>query len=154
MELKTDSKKEKSFTLIELLVVVAVIGILAGITLSALGGARNRGKDTRIITNMNQIRVQAKFIFLEYGFYARVNCNLGGDPNVKVLCNDIASQGGRNPETGTFGLFPAYSPPFTAYCVKVQLNSGKFWCIDSEGRSAQYDNNPVCASNPGPYTCE
>ena len=48
----------RAFTLIELLVVIAIIGVLASIVLASLSGARNRGKDTRIISDIHQLRTQ------------------------------------------------------------------------------------------------
>ncbi|HTP56807.1 MAG TPA: prepilin-type N-terminal cleavage/methylation domain-containing protein [Candidatus Paceibacterota bacterium] len=57
----------KGFTLVELLVVIAIIGVLATLVLLQLGTARARARDTKRITDVNQIRTAVEQYFEDNG---------------------------------------------------------------------------------------
>ena len=59
----------KKFTLIELLVVIAIIAILAAMLLPALQSARNRGKQSNCVSNLNQMNKMALMYSSDNGSY-------------------------------------------------------------------------------------
>jgi prepilin-type N-terminal cleavage/methylation domain-containing protein/prepilin-type processing-associated H-X9-DG protein len=58
-----------AFTLIEVLVVTAIIGMLAGLLLSALGQARARGQSARCVSNLRQWGLALEMYMDDYDEY-------------------------------------------------------------------------------------
>lgn len=142
-------KYEQGFTLIEMLVVVAIIGILSSVILTALGPARNKAKDARIIEEVNQARAIAEAAAVN-GSYTSLqavrpdNISSITDPNLQALASDIAAQGG--------GLYIEKSlyPPYAWYTVFSALNAPggpqsnetQYYCVDSSGHAVTTLTNP------------
>lgn len=131
--------KKGGFTLIELLVVIAIIGILSGIVLVSLGGARTRARDARIISDMAQLRTEAEILYSSDGSYVNVDKTKGA---VKTLSEDITDQGS--------DLTLHRSADNTAYCGYAKLNApatDTWYCVDGPGMVAvQTTVNPGSAT--------
>ena len=63
------SRKKKGFTIIELLVVIAIIGVLAGMLLPALGGARKEAQLAKCKSNLRGIGQAMALYMSRFGQY-------------------------------------------------------------------------------------
>ena len=134
--------------MIELLVVIAIIGILASIVLVALGGARAKARDSRIISDMNQLRNLAEIVVGDDQDYDDVLCATT-DPNFDALCDDIDVQNG----AGAAVTITKPVSPSGSYCAVAVLNSTSQWfCVDSTLVAKQYGAAPCAGA--GDYTCD
>src|SRR5690349_18683122 len=76
---------KKGFTLIELLVVVGIIAILASVVLALLGGARSKGSDGAIKSNLANGLKQAEVFY---------NTNTSNPTSYTNVCSTTTPQGG------------------------------------------------------------
>lgn len=135
--------RNSGFTLIELLVVVAIIGILAGIVLSSLGAARNKGGDASVQGNLGSIRHSAELYILNNGNYASsaisttTSClsaaGMFSDPKVKSAISAAMNAGG-----GTVAC--AANTTYWVVASQFKSNSSNWWCVSSIGSSTQLNN--------------
>ena len=141
-------KYNRGFTLIELLVVIAIIGILASVVLVSLNSARKKGNDTRVISDVNQIRTA-----LETGYNGTSYPDLAANAlsasgpnaaNLTSLSTDLSSQG------GTLKVVTNASSPFVQYSISSPLvsNTASYFCVDSTGKAETTSTAPSAVTCP------
>ena len=138
-------KKNKGFTLVELLVVIAIIGLLASIAATAARYYRDKSKDSRIMTDFNQIRSISTMIHsseeLDYEDLCDTgSLNIGDDfehgGNLSVLDQDIKRLNGGEDVN-------CYATT-TTYCVQAQ---GAGAGLDHTGYIGGDTDKTECASD-------
>jgi len=124
----------EGFTLIEMLVVIAIIGLLSSVVLVALGPSRNKAKDARIVSDINQIRAVMETLFVPtsgtYSITPVSNSCAGGSGSADInkALVDIGTNGGTN---CTINL----TANSTGYAISAVLNiSSAIYCADSTGK--------------------
>jgi len=120
-------KQNKGFTLIEMLVVVGMIGVLAAAVLTALGPSRQKARDARVISGLNQIAAIAETGFNGNSYpadLAAIKALSGG----ATVVDDVKAIAGSDP---AYSIGEANSATFAVSSV---LPSGGSYCVDSSGK--------------------
>jgi len=143
-------KFTRGFTLIELLVVIAIIGVLASVVLVSLQSARKKGGDSRVISDVQQMRTHAE------STYNGTNYNAAMDVNTADAAANIATGAGLEdtgvPNTLATDAFDNGGVLFakttatnvTAYSIYGALPSTgntRYFCIASDGSTRQSTTN-------------
>ena len=68
-------KAEEGFTLIELMIVIAVLGILAGVAIPRITGARTKAIDSVLQSTAVSVKSAVETFYSEYGEYPTVTVN-------------------------------------------------------------------------------
>jgi prepilin-type N-terminal cleavage/methylation domain-containing protein len=98
-------KKNKGFTLVELLVVIAIIGLLSTLAVVSLGNIREKGRDTKRLSDMDAMRTAMELVNSEYGSYSTdLGCAAGAKVSTckgKRLQEFLATVKNLNDPSGT-----------------------------------------------------
>lgn len=153
--------RSRGFTLLELLVVIAVIGILAAITLAALGSTRAKGADANIKANLKNAASQAQ-LYYDLSTNSSFD-NVCGQVGSNVAGRQVAAaeRTYRGVATNPY-LDTAASTWNTAAChdttgawaaavpvMASTLAAPRLWCVDSLGASRQITTNLLAST----YAC-
>ena len=135
-------KKQGGFTLIEMLVVVAIIGILPAAVLVALGPSRNKAKDARIVSGIQQARAIGETLYDPVSSSPYSKFVIAGNTALTAIQADVTAQGGT--------LVIDLSASGTAYAVysKLASEATNFYCADSAGKVITSTNAPSSGACP------
>lgn len=138
--------RNNAFTLIELLIVIAIIGILAGIIISSLNSAREKGRIASIKSTLKNLQNQAQIHHLENGTFAGLcTYNASGitpHTSIQSFIDSLVSVVGENhircvvrtsnvPSTASADFVPGDMLEETNFGVALWFN-GKHYAVDAK----------------------
>ena len=144
-------RTKEGFGLIELMLVIAIIGILAGLILSAASQGRLKARDTAIENAIRQIRWQAEIAYtsnnnsyLNWTTYPLIQ-----DELVILLGEVDKHYGDENPLSVVTQMRDSDVQTFCA-SAPARAEVGSFYCIDAGGKIGI--TNAHCPS-VAPFVC-
>jgi len=139
--------QRKAFTLTELLVVIAIIGILASMVVVGVSGARQKGRIAKIQSDVQQLKLQLESDVeppaMDYGIIPDISDfptpgtvggvyqNLMNDANTNGASDWLISLGTRT------------------YYISVLEPGGKYYCVDSAGKTSEDPSSTTRTSVDG-----
>ncbi len=138
----------KGFTLLELLIVVAIIGILAAISLSYLGQSKTKGIDAGIKSDLKNAQSQAEVYYTNHNRNYDGVCNDSTDGIFKQITGAGKKFDGNpvgiydNGLDSSFASNERCNDDANGYAVWVPLRTtaNTAWCIDSRNASKVVNN--------------
>lgn len=139
-------KRNQGFTLVELLVVIAIIGSLASIVIGAVSKGRGKAENTKIKSNLGNMRSQAAIYFTDHGDYGTAiedgDCAGGmfADPTMASMIVGIGEANGAN-DSACYTSDSGGGEQTDSWAVSSPLatNAETSWCVDSDGRAIEGD---------------
>jgi prepilin-type N-terminal cleavage/methylation domain-containing protein len=148
----------QGFTLIELLVVILILGMIMAVVLVALNDAREKGVNSKIKSNLANIRSEASLFFNQgtgtFGSYINTGTTIGAcpgtsgggtsvfsDPQIRQMIREAALAVGGTDAGATMSHTACKSNPASwVAAVMLKTKEGvaqQAWCVDSTGVSKQ-----------------
>ena len=153
----------QGFTLIELLVVVAIIGLLAAVTMGYLSSARNKGDDTAVKSNLATARSMSEL------FYSNNNNSYlpSGGTDVAGTCPTVYDTLGTNMLSKDKTVFDAMTEAIKrgsgsacynssnnwAVAVGLKVVANTSWCVDNSGAAKVVNSAPSSAISGSTFLC-
>jgi len=129
-------KKTKGFTLIELLVVIAIIGMLAGIVMVSMGGARSKARDVRRMSDIRQVVTAQALVMGDNEVYFVASSTAFGIPAIKNAANTVYLAAINDPQAPTKNYNwidnGGNNQKFCAYAT-LENPSGTFFAASDRG---------------------
>jgi len=122
-----NSSNKKGFTLIELLVVIAIIGILSGIVLVSLGGARSKARDAKRQSDIQQVVVAQEMYYNDTEAYFATGTS-NGVPTISTYLNAFD-----DPQTTKHYVWLTNTGNAQYFCVYAALESGSIFAASEKG---------------------